>query len=62
MFGSDWPNASLQISYPGWVALVLAASADLTPAEQVRIMSGTARDVYARAWNRSVAAGLRPDD
>ena len=26
MFGSDWPNASLQISYPGWVALVLDAA------------------------------------
>ena len=51
MFGSDWPNASLQISYAGWVAAVSAASADLTPAERVRIMSGTARDVYARAWD-----------
>ena len=23
MFGSDWPNASLHISYAGWVSLVL---------------------------------------
>ena len=62
MFGSDWPNASLQISYAGWVAAVGAASADLTPAERVQIMSGTARDVYARAWDMSVVAGLEPYD
>ena len=57
MFGSDWPNASMQISYPGWVALVVTASSDLAPRERARILSGTARDVYARAWKREVLAG-----
>ena len=50
MFGSDWPNASLHISYQGWVAVVLAAVADLRPDEQDQIMRGTARSVYHRAW------------
>jgi len=62
MFGSDWPNASVQISYSGWVAIVAAACADLRPAEQDRIMSGTARDVYARAWDANVLAGHEPYD
>jgi L-fuconolactonase len=62
LFGSDWPNASMQISYPGWVALVLTASSDLAPAERNRIMSRTARYVYARAWDRTVVAGLEAYD
>jgi len=62
MFGSDWPNAGVQISYRGWVELVAAASSDGSPDEQLRIMSGTARDVYARAWDRSVHGALEPYD
>ncbi len=50
MFGSDWPNAGLTISYPGWVAVVAESVPDLSSAEQDRIMRGTARAVYARAW------------
>ena len=50
MFGSDWPNAGLHISYQGWVAVVLGAVADLRPDEQDQIMRGTARSVYHRAW------------
>jgi L-fuconolactonase len=50
MFGSDWPNAGLQISYAGWVALVLDSVSDLAAAERDRVMRGTALEVYARAW------------
>jgi len=50
MFGSDWPNASLQISYAGWVSLVLDSVSDLTARERDRVMRGTALEVYARAW------------
>ena len=50
MFGSDWPNASLQISYAGWVSLVLDAVSDLAAGERDRVMRGTALEVYARAW------------
>ena len=50
MFGSDWPNASLQISYAGWVSLVLDAVSDLAAHERDRVMRGTALEVYARAW------------
>ena len=62
MFGSDWPNASVQMSYAGWVATVLAACSDLVPSERDRIMSGTAREVYARAWDANVLAGLESYD
>ena len=50
MFGSDWPNASLQISYEGWVSLVLDSVSDLSERERDRVMRGTALEVYARAW------------
>ena len=50
MFGSDWPNASLQISYEGWVSLVLDSVSDLAARERDRVMRGTALEVYARAW------------
>ena len=50
MFGSDWPNAGLQISYEGWVALVLDSVSDLAAPERDRVMRGTALEVYARAW------------
>ena len=49
-FGSDWPNASLQISYAGWVSLVLDSVSDLAERERDRVMRGTALEVYARAW------------
>ncbi len=50
MFGSDWPNASLHISYAGWVSLVLDSVSDLGAHERDRVMRGTALEVYARAW------------
>ncbi len=50
MFGSDWPNASLYISYSGWVSLVLDSVSDLGARERDRVMRGTALEVYARAW------------
>ncbi|MGV8972456.1 MAG: amidohydrolase family protein [Rhodoglobus sp.] len=50
MFGSDWPNAGLHISYAGWVSLVLDSVSDLGARERDRVMRGTALEVYARAW------------
>jgi len=50
LFGSDWPNAGLQISYAGWVSLVLDSVSDLAAHERDRVMRGTALEVYARAW------------
>jgi L-fuconolactonase len=50
MFGSDWPNASLHISYSGWVSLVLDSLSDLGARARDRVMRGTALEVYARAW------------
>jgi L-fuconolactonase len=50
MFGSDWPNAGLHISYAGWVSLVLDSVSDLDARETDRVMRGTALEVYARAW------------
>jgi len=50
MFGSDWPIASLHISYAGWVSLVLDSVSDLGARERDRVMRGTALEVYARAW------------
>jgi predicted TIM-barrel fold metal-dependent hydrolase len=50
MFGSDWPKASLHISYAGWVSLVLDSVSDLGARERDRVMRGTALEVYARAW------------
>ncbi len=46
MFGSDWPVASLSVSYPGWLDLVADATADLTDDERGLIMSGTATATY----------------
>ena len=50
MFGSEWPNASLHISFAGWVSLVLDSVSDLGARERDRVMRGTALEVYARAW------------
>jgi L-fuconolactonase len=51
MFGSDWPNASLRVDYAGWVELVTAAASDLHSDDVDRILRGTAREVYGRAWS-----------
>ena len=52
MFGSDWPVASTSISYQGWVDVVRDAIGDLTDAEGLQIMHGTALAVYRRARTR----------
>jgi L-fuconolactonase len=52
MFGSDWPVASLSVSYPGWLDLVADATADLTVDERGLIMSGTATVVYRKRGTR----------
>jgi L-fuconolactonase len=48
LFGSDWPVASLTVSYPGWLDIVTEAVQDLTHAERSLIMRGTATAVYRR--------------
>jgi L-fuconolactonase len=46
MFGSDWPVCLLVSSYGQVVAATRALAAELSPAEQERVMGGTAIDVY----------------
>jgi L-fuconolactonase len=46
MFGSDWPVLLLASSYSGWVGVVRSFIAELSAAEQARIMGGTASEAY----------------
>jgi L-fuconolactonase len=46
MFGSDWPVATLATTYQRWVALVMAATADLTDTQRSAILSDTAVRIY----------------
>lgn len=46
MFGSDWPPCTLQAPYDAVVAAARGLVADLSPAEQAAILSGTARRAY----------------
>jgi len=46
MFGSDWPVLTLAGDYNTWVSAFRSFIADLSPDEQERISSGTARHVY----------------
>jgi len=46
MFGSDWPVLTLASDYRAWADTFRAFIADLSPDEQERISSGTAREVY----------------
>lgn len=46
MFGSDWPVCLLAASYMQWTRLVREFVARLSPAEQDRIMGGTAIEAY----------------
>jgi L-fuconolactonase len=46
MFGSDWPVLLLASSYRRWVDVVQSFVAKLSPAEQSRIMGGTASEAY----------------
>jgi L-fuconolactonase len=50
LFGSDWPNAGLTISYEGWVDMVRASVADLADGERQQIMHGNARSIYRGEW------------
>ena len=53
MFGSDWPVASLTTTYDAWLDTVGDAVADLTAADQDRIMIQTAETVYGLGGPRS---------
>lgn len=46
MFGSDWPVLTLAGSYRWWVDLVLELVDDLSPAESLRVLNGTALATY----------------
>jgi L-fuconolactonase len=46
LFGSDWPLASLTVTYEGWYEHVSAALTDLSGAEFQQVMGGTAIQVY----------------
>ena len=46
MFGSDWPPCTLEASYPQVCATARSLTAELSPAEQTAIFSGTARRTY----------------
>jgi L-fuconolactonase len=46
MFGSDWPVLTLAGDYDSWVRTFQSFIAELSPAEQTRISSGTARELY----------------
>ncbi len=46
MFGSDWPVLLAAGEYGRWLETVKTWIAPLTPAEQARILAGTAREVY----------------
>jgi L-fuconolactonase len=52
MFGSDWPVASLTVTYEGWYEYVLAALMDLSAAEIAQVLGGTAVQVYRLAPTR----------
>lgn len=49
MFGSDWPVSRLATTYPRWLDTAWQLTADLDPAEQSAVFSGTARKVYRLA-------------
>lgn len=46
MFGSDWPVMLLATSYQRWAKLVRSWIADLSPSEQLSVMSGAAAKAY----------------
>jgi len=46
MYGSDWPVLTLAGDYDAWVRTFQSFIAELSPDEQNRISSGTARQVY----------------
>lgn len=53
MFGSDWPVASLTVSYEGWFDHVTAALAGFASTEIAQVMGKTARHAYRLAPSRA---------
>jgi L-fuconolactonase len=49
MFGSDWPVSRLATTYPRWLDTARQLTADLDPAEQSAVFTGTAMKVYRLA-------------
>jgi L-fuconolactonase len=47
MFGSDWPVMLVASGYKRWVDLVLSWISQLTAAEQLAVMGGTAKKFYS---------------
>jgi L-fuconolactonase len=49
MFGSDWPVCLVACGYARWASLVRDFIRELSPAEQARILGGTAVEAYGLA-------------
>ena len=47
MFGSDWPVCLAACEYGRWAELVRGWISELSPAEQERVMGGTAAEAYS---------------
>jgi L-fuconolactonase len=62
MFGSDWPVASLNVTYDGWVDHVLAALTGHSATEAEQVLRRTAIDVYQLATARRRVDGSDQDD
>jgi L-fuconolactonase len=67
MFGSDWPVASLNVTYDGWVDHVLAALTAFPATDTEQVLRRTAAEVYRLAaprrpsdWSESDEANLPP--
>ena len=46
MFGTDWPVCLVAASYSRWLEVIHEFISELSPAEQARIMGGTAVEAY----------------
>jgi L-fuconolactonase len=53
MFGSDWPVASMSVTYDGWVEHVVAALTGFSAGDSAHVLGRTAADTYRldeNAW------------
>jgi L-fuconolactonase len=46
MFGSDWPVSTMDVGYDAVYTAARSLTADLSPAEQAAVFSGTAQRIY----------------
>lgn len=62
MFGSDWPVASLNVTYDGWVDHVMAALTSYSETETDQVLRQTATEVYRLASTRYPNSSSRRAD